>query len=156
MENNLVILDKNLIFKGLNFNDQKELFIYMGEKLKESGYVKEGYTEAIIEREKEYPTGFQIGDIAIAMPHVDAKYANKNGIFVSTLKKFIKFEDAEEDRMLDVEIIFGLIIKDHDEHIEFLTRVSDLFQKDGFLESLKNSQTDEEILTILTKELKNN
>lgn len=153
MNNKTLILDKSLIFKDLIFNEQKELFIYMNEKLKENGYVKEGYAEAIIRREKKYPTGFQIGNIAIAIPHVDSKYANKNGIFICTLKNTIKFEDAEKDEMIDVKIIFGSIIKDHNEHIEFLTKISELFQKKGFLEDLRNSKTADEMYNILVEEL---
>lgn len=148
----LMELDEDLVFKDLDFGSQEALFTYMGKELNGRGYVKEEYTAAIIEREKNYPTGFHIEDISIAIPHVDAKYANKNGVFIATLKNPIQFEDAEDDRMLDVKIIFGLIIKDHDEHVEFLTKISGLFQKEGFLESIKNSKDRDEMLKVVKRE----
>jgi PTS system galactitol-specific IIA component len=44
----------------------------MGDYLYENDYVKETYTNAVIEREKTYPTGLEIPNaINVAIPHAD-------------------------------------------------------------------------------------
>ena len=146
-------INKNLIYQNLELDNQKELFEFMFSELSKENYVEKSYLNAIIEREENYPTGFQIGNIGIAIPHVDSKHVKKNGLFFATLKEDLKFEDAEEDQILDVSIIFGLIIKDHDKHINMLVKLTELFQKDGFLEELKELSCEEKIFNILNSEI---
>lgn len=146
-------INKKLIYENQGFNSQKELFEFMFYKLSKEGYVEKTYLNAIIEREENYPTGFQIGNIGIAIPHVDSKHVKKNGLFFTTLENNLKFEDAEEDQMLDVSIIFGLIIKDHDDHINMLVKLTDLFQKDGFLQELKDKKNVEDLFNMLSSQI---
>ena len=51
------------------------------------GYVKESYSDAIIEREKKYPTGLPTGEICVAIPHTDPEHVNDAAICLSILEK---------------------------------------------------------------------
>lgn len=53
-------------------NDSKtieEFFTNASDILMERGYVKESFLDAILEREKKYPTGLEMPKIVIAIPH---------------------------------------------------------------------------------------
>ncbi|MEI0580411.1 PTS sugar transporter subunit IIA [Brachyspira pilosicoli] len=143
------ILDEEIFFKDWELPNQNSLFEKIGNILIEKNYVDNQYIEAIKEREKEYPTGIYTPAYPVAIPHVDAKYAKVNTIFIVTSKYGIEFEDAEEDRNLKAKIIFGIIIKDHDSHIDFLVQVSNLIQNESLLNDIYNAKNPKEIKEII-------
>lgn len=151
-------LDQDLFVKNLseNIENQNSLFETFGKILINKNYVDSNYIEAIKEREKSYPTGISTSNYAVAIPHVDAKYAKVNTIFVATSKNGIEFEDAEEDRNLKVKIVFGIIIKDHDSHIDFLVQISNLIQNESLLDSIYNAKDSENIKDIIENYLQIN
>ena len=52
-----MLLDKDLIELNVKLEDKDELLRYMGEKLLIKNIVKGTYPEAVVMREKEFPTG---------------------------------------------------------------------------------------------------
>ena len=121
-------LDQDLFIKNSNFKNQNSLFEEFGKVLISKEYVSSDYIEAIKDREKLYPTGISTSSYAVAIPHVDAKYAKTNTMYVITSKDGIEFEDSEEDRNINAKIIFGIIIKSHDSHIDFLVQILDFLK----------------------------
>ena len=87
------------------------------------------------------------------MPHVEAKYVNDNAVFIVTTKKGVEFENAEDDGMVNSKIIFGLIVKDSDKHLDFLMKLTELFQKEEALKKIYDSNDVEEVITILKQNL---
>ena len=51
------LLKPELVFFDFEATDRIDFFTKLGEKLKEGGYVKDSWLDAILEREKNYPTG---------------------------------------------------------------------------------------------------
>ena len=62
-----------LVFFDFEAKDRFEFFNKMSEILVEKGYVKDTWLDAILTREKNYPTGLQFEHIAVALPHVDPR-----------------------------------------------------------------------------------
>ena len=56
-------LRDDLIFYDLQAVDYKEVLQSMGDAMIQAGYGEEGFTEAVLEREKDYPTGLDIDEI---------------------------------------------------------------------------------------------
>ena len=142
-------LNQDLFLKNKEYINQNSLFEDFGKVLINKGYVNEDYIKAIKERESMYPTGISTSSYAVAIPHVDAKYAKVNTMYVITSKDGIEFEDAEEDRNIKAKIIFGIIIKNHDSHIDFLVQISKLIQDEKILDKIYNAETSEEMKKIL-------
>lgn len=138
-------LDEKLFKKNVNLKNQFSLFEEMGKLLIEKGYVAGNYVEAITEREKMYPTGITTASYTVAIPHVDAKYAKVNTMYVITSEEGIEFEDSEEDKIIKSKIIFGIIIKDHDSHIDFLVQISNLLQNEELLKEIYNAENSKEM-----------
>ena len=143
----------DLIYLNRDFSGREEMFNEIGTVLIEKGMVKPVYIEEILKREENFPTGLDLGYMQVAMPHVEAKYVNDNAVFIVTTKKGVEFENAEDDGMVNSKIIFGLIVKDSDKHLDFLMKLTELFQKEDALKKIYDSNDVEEVVTILKENL---
>ena len=52
--------------------DRITLLRKLSQKLIQKGYVKDSFEAALLEREKEFPTGLQLENTAVAIPHTYA------------------------------------------------------------------------------------
>lgn len=64
-------LNENLIMPDLKAGSSDEVFQQLGGLLVSEGYCKSSYVQALTEREKDFPTGINMGNIGIAIPHTD-------------------------------------------------------------------------------------
>lgn len=143
----------NLIYLNQDFSDRKDMFTKIGTELISKGLVKSVYIEKILEREENFPTGIDLGYMQVAMPHVEAQYVNENAMFIVTSKSGIEFDNAEDDGTVNSKIIFGLIVKDSEKHIDFLMKLTELFQKEEVLEEIYNSNDQNKVIEILKENL---
>ena len=56
-------LNDNLVFHNLKASDNIEVLQLMGDAMIQEGYGEEGFTEAVLKREKDYPTGLDVDGI---------------------------------------------------------------------------------------------
>ena len=143
----------DLIYLNRDFSDREEMFNEIGTVLIEKGMVKPAYIEEILKREESFPTRIDLGYMQVAMPHVEAKHVNDNVMFVVTTKKGVEFENAEDDGIVNSKIIFGLIVKDSEKHLDFLMKLVELYQKEDVLKKIYDSNDVEEVMTILKQNL---
>ena len=143
----------DLIYLNRDFSDREEMFNEIGTVLIEKGMVKPAYIEEILKREESFPTGIDLGYMQVAMPNVEAKHVNDNAMFVVTTKKGVEFENAEDDGIVNSKIIFGLIVKDSEKHLDFLMKLVELYQKEDVLKKIYDSNDVEEVMTILKQNL---
>lgn len=59
----------------------------------EKGYVKSTYIDAVLEREKTLPTGLDIGEMCVAIPHTDSKHVNESNVALAVLKNPVEFRN---------------------------------------------------------------
>ncbi|OCG02163.1 PTS sugar transporter subunit IIA [Gilliamella sp. wkB112] len=147
-------LDDNIIFLNQSFYDRDEMFQFVSNELLKNGYVTGQYLEKVIYRENNHPTGFKLKTINVAMPHVDSEFVKKNGMFLITSKKGILFKNAENDENVLVQIVFGLLLKQSDTHLNFLMKLASSFGNDQILQKIVESNSKVEIKNILKDILK--
>ncbi len=148
-------LDKKYIFLHKDFGNKEEVFYFINKILLEDGCVTEEYLPKVLERENCFPTGMELEKINVAIPHIDSKYILKENLFVITSKKGIEFNNAENNgEKLNVKIIFGLLIREHNTHISFLVKLIELFQENDKLEQILESSNKDEVIKILKDVLK--
>ena len=150
LENKIVKLKAN------NLKNNKEVLSNLADYLKEEKMVKESFKEAILEREKSYPTGLQFDGYGIALPHTDSEHVIKSQIAIMTLEKPVKFvEMATTDKEIEVKTIFMLALKDSNQHIKILQKVMELLQDKeamSMIESFDDSKEDvENLIELLEK-----
>jgi len=133
---------------NLEVNNKEEVIRLLSAKMNQLGYVEEGFEEAVMAREEEYPTGLPT-KIPVALCHVEAEYVNQTALAVATLKKPVEFHNMGDPKsLLPVEIVFLLTIVEPKQQVVYLRKMMELF-KDDTLSKMKNAQTREELVSIL-------
>lgn len=70
-------LNENLIVPDLEAENSEEVFEKLGGLFIAEGYCRDTYVDALKEREKDFPTGINMGTIGIAIPHTDKQHVIK-------------------------------------------------------------------------------
>jgi galactitol PTS system EIIA component len=138
-----------LIYRDLNFSNSSEVLSFLADKLKDEGFAKEGYKEAILKREVEYPTGLPAA-IKIAIPHCDHTLVNESAIAMGVLNNTVNFQAMDDPSMtLDVQIVIMLALNEPHGHIEMLQKIITLIQNAEDLKKIIEAKSDEEVLQIV-------
>lgn len=148
-------IDPELVIMNLEASSDQEALEILARRLFEKGYVKESYVQAVKNREKTFPTGLEMNDTGIALPHTDSIHVNQQAIAIGVLKRPVAFvEMGTESDPVNVELMFMLAVKKADSQVNFLGRLLDAFQKAGRLKDIKNAATPEEITMLFKQTLK--
>lgn len=148
------LIKSDFIYRWEKEVTQKEFFEQVTKRLVSDGYVDENYLEAIIEREKEFPTGVCTETSCVAIPHVEADYVKKSVIVVSQLTHPIPWGNMEnENEKVPVKIVFNLVLTKQEKHIEVLQQVVQLIQDDDLMNELIHAKTSTVILEKIERRL---
>lgn len=143
-------LDERLIFPDLKASSADEVFDQLGGKLVETGYCKDTYVDALKEREKNYPTGIELGGINFAMPHTNSEHVNEEGFAIGVLKEepvhFCHMGTTDQD--VAVNMVFMMSVKDPNAHIEVLGRMLQICQDQETLGRILKAKEASEIIQI--------
>lgn len=144
------LLDERLVFIGADVRTAEEAIRLMAARLEECGYVKSGYAEMVIEREKVFPTGLPGKTMCIAIPHTDPALVNRPAIGVIVPQGTVLFDMmGEPGTKLEVSLIMPLVIKDPAKQIELLKEMMHVIQDGERLEKIRASSDAGEILSLL-------
>lgn len=147
-------LDRELIHLHQAPQDRNALFSTIADQLLEKGIVEESYRAALIAREQDHPTAMQLETMGVAIPHVDIEHVREERLVVVTCPEGIEFNQAEDpDLTMNVNVIFFLLLKQKDAHLEFLMKLIQLFQKTPEMNTLLGTTSREDVLQILAKNL---
>lgn len=123
---------EDLIAFGIEAKDAEDAIRQTGRLLYQSGFVKDTYIDAVISREKEYPTGLQLRTLAVAMPHTAGVHVKTPAVCVARLKSPVVFGHmGDPDTKVQAEILFMMAIKDPDAQLETLQKVMRVFTDDA-------------------------
>ena len=155
MVNLLDYFNKDLMFLDFESDDQINFFGKMYKILEERGDVKFSFLDAIIGREKEFPTGLDLGKYKIAIPHTNQEHVNTEAIVFVRNKKKIVFRDMGMDvNDLETDFIFLLLVKNNGRQIQVLENLMNLVSEDEILDQLKTAATNEEAYEIFKNKIK--
>jgi len=84
-------LNENLIVPDLEAKSSDEVFEKLGGLFIAEGYCRDTYVDALKDREKDFPTGVNMGSIGIAIPHTDKQHVIKGGVAIGVLKESVHF-----------------------------------------------------------------
>lgn len=119
----------------------------IADLLEGKGIVKDTYKEAVIAREKVFPTGLETEHIGIAIPHTDSIHVNEPAIAIAILGDQARFiQMGSEDDSVDVSIVFMLAIKKAEDQLEMLQTLIDLIQDEDRMAELKAAKSGEAVI----------
>ncbi|MCI1664771.1 MAG: PTS sugar transporter subunit IIA [Atopobiaceae bacterium] len=145
-----MLLRKDLIKVGQDYPDRETALHSFAELFVERGVAKPSYPQAIVDREKIYPTGLPAGSFDIALSHCDSEHVIEPAIGVCTLVNPIDFQMMGGDgTAMHVKIIFMLAIKDPDSQISTLQKLMGVLQNEGLLEEVHAASSPEEVYDAL-------
>lgn len=146
------IVKEELIFVQKNFKENLDVIKFLSEELREKGFVKESFCDAVIERENKFPTGLYLGKINVAIPHADVKYVNKPGMAVATLQKPILFRKMDDPTLsIPVHIVFLLVLVDSNEYVKFLSSITRSFSDESFVSLIYSLNDTERFVKLIRK-----
>ncbi|MCM3799933.1 PTS sugar transporter subunit IIA [Caldibacillus thermoamylovorans] len=144
-----LILNEDLIEFGLDVSNFQEAFLIMGQNFIKHKFVKETYPNALIEREKAYPTGLLTSSIGIAIPHTDPIHVIKGSMGIGVLKRPVIFKTMDTREEMEVSVIFMLAITHPSAQLKMLQKVIEIIKDDKTLLRIKESQNKKEILNLV-------
>ncbi|NOW07531.1 PTS sugar transporter subunit IIA [Clostridium beijerinckii] len=143
-------MNSDLIALNLEVKNKEEVIQELGKRMFEKGYVKSTYIDAVLEREKTLPTGLDIGEMCVAIPHTDSKHVNESNVALAVLKNPVEFRNMiDPSKKVEVMVVFLLAINDPDSQVTLLSKLMSVFQNVELLKQIKNSSSTEEVTKLL-------
>lgn len=148
------MLHEDLVLLNYTATSQRELLNNMAQLLKDKGYVKDSYAQAIIDRENTFATGLNTNGVKVAMPHTYPEHVNKPAIMVAQLTEPVIFKEmGNNENDVAAKLIFMLAVSDPKGHVDMLGKLMSIFSDGEKLSDIYNSPTAKELITKLEKVL---
>lgn len=143
-------MDTDLVLLDLEAEDHEEVIRRLGSKMLEKGYVKTTYIDAVLERERNLPTGLNLGSFCVAIPHTNVEHVHTAHFAVGVLKKSVQFRSMiNPEEQLEVGLVFLLAIKNPEAQALLLKKLMSVFQNVALLEKIKQADSKEKIGALL-------
>ena len=145
---------EDIIIPQMEAKNRQEVIVEMGNLLFKKGYVKETFADAIMEREKRFPTGLYMNGINVAIPHTDAEHVIRSVIAIGSLAAPVDFCDmADPESKVKVDIVFVIAINESHSQPKLLQKLISILQDNGLLVSIKNSSSASTIVAHIKKKV---
>jgi PTS system galactitol-specific IIA component len=146
------VLKEDCIIDNLEASTKEEALTAMSKMLLSKGYVKDSFSEAILERERLYPSGLPMEGHKIAIPHTDSEHVNESVIFFARLAKPVEFSSmGEPDVKLQVRLISMFALKEKKQIGLLLELLITTYSDNEVLEAILNAPSARDIYDILFK-----
>lgn len=137
------LLRKDIMILDLKAKTKMEAIDEMIEKMAEKNIIndKKLFKEEIVNRENQSSTGLGEG---VAMPHAKTKAVNTPAVLFARSKDGLDYEALDGE---PTYIFFMIAAAEgaNETHIETLSKLSKLLLREGFIENLKNVNTEEDV-----------
>lgn len=141
-----------LVETNISAKNKEEVIRFLAKKLADRKCVSSHYSELVLQREKEYPTGLITKGAVIAIPHAFDPETKGNNIAIGILKTPVGFKHMEDiDETVPVKIVFMLAINDSHEHMEMLKILMQLVRDEELFKKLQSISSKNEICKLLNE-----
>ena len=149
-EKNLV--EKNCILLDQDVHSFKEVIQLIGAEFEKAEIVKPSYVEAVVAREKVFPTGLAADGHNIAIPHTDPEHVLRPGMGVVVTKEPIEVSMmGSPDITLQSKILFPLAMEHPKKQLDLLRQLMNVFKTKEDLDTISSATTPEEVLAVTSK-----
>lgn len=143
-------ITESMIFIGRDYSSQDELFEEVYQQAFLEGYVRQDFFDRICAREEEFPTGIQLEDFGVAIPHTDAECVYKEFVAVITNRSPVQFLQMDDkNQTTDAKIVFVLGLNQPHTQLEMLQTLMRLMQDKPYLKKLIACQEKTEIIELM-------
>ena len=143
-------LKEDCIIENLNAATTEEALTIMSNMLLAKGYVKESFPEAILEREKHYPSGLPMEGHKIAIPHTDSEHVHKSVILFARLANPLEFASmGDPDEKIQVSLISMFALAEKKEIGQMLEVLITAYSNNDVLDAILKAPSARAIYDIL-------
>jgi len=143
---------EEIAFFNQSCNSKEDALKKLADKFLIKGLVKDTFFQAVIDREKDYPTGLSINSIGVAIPHTDGIHIIGPQIGFMSLKEPVIFKDMVDDKHeIEVSAIFMLGLLKSEQQIDMLQKLVGLFQDEVLLKKVIACKNVDEFKDIMKK-----
>jgi PTS system galactitol-specific IIA component len=148
------LTEEKLVLLDLQAEDGDAVIRALGERLTDLGYVKDSFTEAVLAREKAYPTGLPTQGPKVAIPHADVEHVLRPAIAIAVLRNPVAFgEMGNPDQVVMVKIVCMLAIKESETLGSLLKNLVEMFRDPKTLEQITEASKPSDIVDLFNKRL---
>lgn len=127
------------------FEDHFDALKHIGSAMLNAGVVKNTYPQALLDREKDYPTGIALDGYSIAIPHCSADNAISPAIYLIRPNAPVPFDQADDTGKVNAQLIIALIVTDPKDQLVLLKNLFTNIQDSDFFYSLLNAKSEEDL-----------
>lgn len=142
---------KELVFIDMDIKDREDMFRQLGAELEKQGYIKDTWLDAVMTREKNYPTGLHCPSADIAIPHTDPENLNKAYIAVIKPSAPVDFEPMGGiGDTVHAKYIINLGVMRHGGQVEVLQALMQIFMDEDATADILSQSTPEGVIEAIT------
>lgn len=142
--------DEGIAFFNESCSSSEEVIKKLSGEFLKKGLVKDTFPQAVIDREKGFPTGLSINGIGVAIPHTDGIHIIKPQIGFMSLDKPVVFKDMVDDKHeIEVNAVFMLGLLKSEQQIAMLQKLVELFQDEALLKRVIGCKDIDEFKNIM-------
>lgn len=144
-------ISEELVHLNVDIKDDKEILRFLAAEMNQKGYVKESFSEALIEREGYAPTGLRTDGVGVAIPHSDPQHVIRPCVAVATLIHPVSFHEmGTSDGVVDnVQAVFCIALNEGDDHLEVLQDIISLITEGDTIPRIVGMTSKEELISEL-------
>jgi PTS system galactitol-specific IIA component len=146
-----ILSEKLIVINGVGLDGNAERVIsLLCQRLQAEGYTETGYLEAVLEREKRFPTALPTLPYATAIPHADPLHVRETGVAVAVLGHAVPFRAMDSpEQSLPVRAVILLAVAHSSQQTTTLRWVCDILNRREAVEQLVSAQTPAAAMAIL-------
>lgn len=143
-------INEDNILVGVEADSREDIIRRLGALLEKNGYVKDSFTEAVLEREVSFPTGLQTSVMGFAVPHTDTEHVKRSAVAIATLSRPVVFQAMDSpDQGVSVDVVMMLAVSDPKMVVPVLRKVLSILEDEKALHALGRVKSRQEVREIV-------
>lgn len=145
-------ISQPLIFTQASYQTSDDLFEGVSKQAFQLGKVRADFLDRVKEREATFPTGIQLENLGVAIPHTDAECVLEEFVAVVVNQEPVEFKNMEDiNQSVPASIVFVLGLNQAHAQLEMLQSLMGLLQNDAVLKDIIAVASAQDVLTIVNK-----
>ena len=115
------ILFPECVITHMKAKSKEDALHQLYEVLLKNGKVKTSFYDAVLERERDYPTGLELEEYNAAIPQVVPAHVEHSAMGIAVLDTPVTFQRMDDDEAtVDVNVIFNIALDVNGKQIDIL------------------------------------
>ena len=148
----LNLLEPSAVRLHSEAQDKTEVLTELGNLLFQTGYVRESFVEAALQRESQLPTGLPLeGKYNAAIPHTECEHVLKAGLALATLARPVIFQNMiQPEEGVPVQLVILMALDQPKSQVEMLQEIAGVLQNALVIEKLMEARDFQDIQKAFT------